>query len=85
MRVLTIGGGGRESAAVYAFHRAGSYIYVVMKNSNPGIIEKAKKYLLTDEKNIAEICRFAKENIIELAFVGPEAPLEAGLVDALEE
>ncbi len=85
MRVLTIGGGGRESAAVDAFHRAGSDIYAVMKNSNPGIIEKAKKYLLTDEKNIAEICRFAKENIIELAFVGPEAPLEAGLVDALEE
>ena len=85
MRILTIGGGGRECAAADAFHRAGSDIYAVMKNANPGIICRAKKYLLVDEKDIAAICKFAKENIIELAFVGPEAPLEAGIVDALEK
>lgn len=84
MRILTIGGGGRECAAVDAFHRAGSDIYAVMKNANPGIICRAEEYLLADEKDIATICKFAKENMIELAFVGPEAPLEAGIVDALE-
>ena len=84
MRVLTVGGGGREHAAVEAFHRSGAEIYAVMKNSNPGIIERSKKYKLIDEKNVAAVCEFAKECDVKLAFVGPEAPLEVGLVDSLE-
>ena len=85
MRVLTVGGGGREHAAVEAFHRAGSEIYAVMKNANPGIMRRAKKHALIDEKDIGNVLRFALENSVELAFVGPEAPLEVGIVDALEE
>ncbi|MDR0334501.1 MAG: phosphoribosylamine--glycine ligase [Methanomassiliicoccaceae archaeon] len=84
MRVLTVGGGGREHAAVEAFHRSGAEIYAVMKNANPGIIKRSKGYKLTDEKNVQAVCEYAKECNIELAFVGPEAPLEVGLVDALE-
>jgi phosphoribosylamine--glycine ligase len=85
MRVLTVGGGGREHAAVEAFHKAGSEIYAVMKNANPGIIARAAKYALIDERDIEKVCGFALENSVELAFIGPEAPLEAGIVDALEE
>ncbi|MCL2143201.1 MAG: phosphoribosylamine--glycine ligase [Methanomassiliicoccaceae archaeon] len=85
MKVLTIGGGGREHAAVEAFYRSGAEIYALMKNANPGIIRRSKKYRLADEKNIQAVCEFAKENDVELAFVGPEAPLEAGIVDALEK
>ncbi len=85
MKILTIGGGGREHAAVEALHRSGAEIYAVMKNMNPGIAKRSAKYLLCDEKNIPEICRFAKENGVGYAFVGPEAPLEAGIVDALEK
>jgi len=84
MRILTVGGGGREHAAVDALRRSGAEIYAVMKNANPGIIGCSQKYLLADEKNIDAVCRFAKENDIEVAFIGPEAPLEAGLADALE-
>ena len=84
MKVLTVGGGGREHAAVEAFHRSGAEIYAVMKNSNPGILGRSKKHKLIDERNVEEVCRFAKECDVELAFVGPEAPLEVGLVDALE-
>jgi phosphoribosylamine--glycine ligase len=84
MKVLTIGGGGREHAAVEAFHRSGAEIYAVMKNANPGIIKRSKGYKLTDERNVQAVCGYAKECGIELAFVGPEAPLEAGVVDALE-
>jgi phosphoribosylamine---glycine ligase len=85
MKILTIGGGGREHAAVEALYRSGAEIYAVMKNANPGIIARSKKYLLCDEKDIAKVCAFAKENDVKLAFVGPEAPLEAGIVDALEK
>lgn len=84
-KVLAIGGGGREHAAVEAFHRSGAEIYAVMKNSNPGIIRRCKEYLLCDEKDVGRICTFAKEKKVEIAFVGPEAPLEAGIVDALEK
>jgi len=85
MKVLTVGGGGREHAAVEALFRSGAEIYSVMKNTNPGIVARSKKYRLTDEKNIEEICDFAKENGTELAYIGPEAPLSVGIVDALEK
>jgi phosphoribosylamine--glycine ligase len=55
-----------------------------MKNANPGIIGCSEKYLLADEKDIGAVCRFAKENGVEIAFIGPEAPLEIGLADALD-
>ncbi len=84
MKVLAVGGGGREHAAVEALFRSGSEIYAVMKNANPGIIARAKEHLLCDEKDIERVCAFAKEKGVELAFIGPEAPLEAGIVDALE-
>lgn len=85
VKVLTVGGGGREHAAVDALRRSGAEIYAVMKNANPGIIGCAEKYALIDEKNVDAVCKFAKENGVDVAFIGPEAPLEAGLVDALEK
>ena len=84
MKVLAVGGGGREHAAVEALHRSGSELYCVMKNANPGIIARSTKHLLCDEKDVEKVVAFAKENGVELAFVGPEAPLEVGIVDALE-
>ncbi|MDR3075428.1 MAG: phosphoribosylamine--glycine ligase [Candidatus Methanoplasma sp.] len=84
MRILTVGGGGREHAAVEALHRSGAEIYSIMKNANPGIIRRAKAYRLVDEREIDDICEFAIEHDIGYAFIGPEAPLEIGLVDALE-
>lgn len=84
MKVLAVGGGGREHAAVEALSRSGSEIYSVMKNANPGIIARSKEHLLCDEKDVDRVCAFAKEKDVELAFIGPEAPLERGIVDALE-
>ena len=84
MKVLTVGGGGREHAAVEALYRSGAEIYAVMKNANPGIIKRSKEHLLCDEKDVAKVCSFAKEKGVELAYIGPEAPLEVGIVDALE-
>lgn len=85
MKVLAVGGGGREHAAVEALYHSGSEIYSVMKNANPGIIARSAKHLLCDEKDIEKVVSFAKENGVELAFIGPEAPLGVGIVDALEK
>lgn len=55
-----------------------------MSNTNPGIIKKSTDYMLCNEKDVMKVCKFAKENMIELAFIGPESPLEVGIVDSLE-
>ena len=85
MKVLTIGGGAREHAAVEALARSGAEIYAVMKNVNPGIQARAAKVLICDEDDLDKICDFAIDNFIEYGFVGPEAPLSAGVVDALQD
>ena len=84
MRILAVGGGGREHAAVEALHRSGAEIYAVMKNANPGIIARSAKYRLCSETDVDKVVEFAKECGAELAFIGPEAPLGVGLVDALQ-
>ena len=84
MKVLAVGGGGREHAAVEALYRSGAEIIAVMKNANPGIIARSSKYKLMDEKDVENVVTFAKECGVELAFIGPEAPLEVGLSDALQ-
>jgi phosphoribosylamine--glycine ligase len=83
MKILTVGGGGREHAAVEALYRSGAEIYSVMKNANPGIIRRSKCYKIVEERNIDDICEFVIEHDIDLAFIGPEGPLDIGLVDAL--
>lgn len=84
MKILAVGGGGREHAAVEALYRSGAEIYSVMKNANPGIISRSKRYALIRETDVDGVCEFAKDCGVELAYIGPEAPLETGLVDALE-
>ena len=85
MKVLAVGGGGREHAAVEALYRSGAEIYAVMKNANPGIIKRSKGYKLCKETDVETVCEYAKECGAKLAYIGPEAPLEAGLVDALQK
>lgn len=55
-----------------------------MGNSNPGIARRAKEFLLVNEKDVAKVVEYAVAKGIELAVVGPEAPLEVGIADALE-
>jgi phosphoribosylamine--glycine ligase len=83
MRVLAVGGGAREHAIVSALARSGAEIFACLKNMNPGIARTARELLLTEETDIARVVQFAKAKRVELAVIGPEAPLEAGLADAL--
>lgn len=85
MKILVVGGGGREHAIASALGRsAKTEIYAVMARPNPGIVHLAKKVHLCRETDVKTIVSFAKGAGADYAFIGPEAPLEAGIVDALE-
>lgn len=84
MKILAVGGGGREHAIVEALARSGNDIYACMSNNNPGISKRAKDCLLANEKDVAKIVEYAKGKGVTLAVIGPEAPLEVGIADALD-
>jgi len=85
MRVLLVGGGGREHAIGEALVRGGAELYVVSKHRNPGLTRLARGYGLTGETDLEKVLSYAEKFGVELAFIGPEAPLEKGIVDLLEE
>src|SRR5437762_9666925 len=84
MRVLVVGGGGREHAIVEALRRSRAEIYAAMANQNPGIRRASKDVLLGDVTAVDSIVRWASDRQVELALIGPEGPLEKGITDALE-
>jgi phosphoribosylamine--glycine ligase len=85
MKILVVGGGGREHAIAAALARnTSTEVYSVMAKRNPGIDAIAKDILLVSEIDITRIVSYAKEKQVDHAFIGPETPLEAGIVDALE-
>ncbi len=86
MNILIVGGGGREHAIADAVGRSRKdpSIYAVMSKKNPGIAELCEDFLLEKETNVEAVVEYAVSNNIEIAVMGPEAPLAAGLVDSLE-
>ncbi len=85
MKILVVGGGGREHAIAAALGRnPETEICSVMAKRNPGIDSLAKKVHLCRETDVKNVVAFARESGADYAFIGPEAPLEAGIVDALD-
>lgn len=84
MKVLAVGGGAREHAIVAALARSDAQVFACLKNRNPGISRLAKGHLLVDEMDVPKVVGFGKACGVDVAVVGPEAPLEAGLADELE-
>ena len=84
MKVLLVGGGGREHAIAKALARSRADLYAVMGNRNPGIARAAKEVRIHDVTDVPTITAWAKAQGIDLAVIGPEAPLAAGIVDSLE-
>jgi phosphoribosylamine--glycine ligase len=82
MNVLLIGSGGREHALSWKLAASPLLTKLYAAPGNPGIAEDAELVPLKVEDHAAVIA-FARENRIDLVVVGPEAPLTAGLADAL--
>lgn len=85
MKVLLVGAGGRESAIAEALVKSGAELYVVAKHANPGIRRMAEEYGISKETDVEKVLDFALKWNVDLAFIGPEAPLEKGIVNLLEE
>jgi phosphoribosylamine--glycine ligase len=84
MKVLVIGGGGREHAMVWKLNQSRQVDQVYCVPGNAGIASQAECVDI-DPENFDALLDFVKYEWIDLTFVGPEAPLAAGIVDALEK
>jgi phosphoribosylamine--glycine ligase len=86
VKLLLVGSGGREHAMAEALTRDGEIsLSAFMVRRNPGIARLATGTRLGKETDARKVRDFAVEEGVDYAIIGPEAPLEAGIVDLLEE
>jgi len=84
MRILIVGGGGREHALAWAIAASPLCDALYCAPGNAGIAQEATCVPIGAE-DVEALVTFAKDEAIDLVVVGPEAPLVAGLVDRLDE
>ena len=84
MKILVVGGGGREHAICWKLSNESDVEKIYCAPGNAGISNVAQCIDIQDS-DIENLLKFAKENQIDLTIVGPEIPLVAGIVDAFEE
>jgi phosphoribosylamine--glycine ligase len=84
VRVLVIGGGGREHAIVRALAADPAVSALHAAPGNPGMADQAELHPVaaTDER---DVIRLARRVSADLVIIGPEAPLVAGVADALRQ
>jgi phosphoribosylamine---glycine ligase len=82
MKVLVLGSGGREHALAVALSRDPGLVGVHVAPGNPGTAQIATNHRV-DIMNADEVCRLATRLSVDLVVIGPEAPLVAGVADAV--
>jgi phosphoribosylamine--glycine ligase len=83
MNVAVIGNGGREHALAWKLAGSRGIDRLFVLPGNPGTHQVAENVQI-DPADIGAVVKFAKNNAIDLVVVGPEDPLAAGIVDALQ-
>jgi len=83
--VLLVGGGGREHAVARAIAESDATLYACAGNRNPGIARLAEGFEELETTNPSAVSSYATDVGATLAVVGPEAPLQAGVADALDD
>ena len=84
MKVLIIGKGGREHALAWKFAASAQVSQIFVAEGNPAC-ELLDKVSCINLKSIDELTKFAKQEQINLTFVGSEDLLVAGIVDEFEQ
>ncbi|HEU18902.1 MAG TPA: phosphoribosylamine--glycine ligase [Deltaproteobacteria bacterium] len=83
--VLLIGNGAREHAIAETILRSrhNTTLFSFMKSNNPAIAALSSAACFGSYDNLNDISTFARDNAIDFAVIGPEDPLNNGVVDAL--
>ncbi|MFV0385891.1 phosphoribosylamine--glycine ligase [Paracoccus sp. (in: a-proteobacteria)] len=84
MNILILGGGGREHALAWAIRQNPKCDRLIVAPGNAGIAGIAECATI-DINSRAEVLEFAEDNSIDFVVIGPEAPLAAGVSDALRD
>jgi len=84
MRVLVLGGGGREHALCWSIARSPLLAKLWCAPGNAGIAQVAECVSL-DILNAAQVVDFCTDNAVDLLVIGPEAPLAEGVSDAARD
>jgi len=85
MKVLVIGGGGREHALAWKAAQSSMVDRVYVAPGNAGTaLEPGMENVAVSAEDIEGLLGFARDNAVGLTIVGPEAPLVAGVVDAFQ-
>jgi phosphoribosylamine--glycine ligase len=80
MKILVIGGGGREHALVWKLKQSSSVDRIFCAPGNAGTAAIAENVAIP-ATDLAQLLRFAKQNDVDLTVVGPDDPLAMGMVD----
>ena len=84
MKILVVGSGAREHALVWKLRQSNTSNQLFVTLGNPGAGELAERFNVPDG-DIPGVVDLARAIEAELVVIGPEAPLAAGLADALEQ
>src|SRR4051794_32603448 len=82
MNILLLGSGGREDALAWRLRQSPSCERLIAAPGNPGIARWAQSVAL-DPCDPSAVVELARRSAADLVVVGPEAPLVAGVADAL--
>jgi phosphoribosylamine--glycine ligase len=83
MKVMIVGGGGREHALAWKFRRDDPNVEIIAAPGNPGIASLGQCFPITTDK-LKDLAHLVEEEQVDLTIVGPETPLEAGIVNLFQ-